>query len=329
MTYTIIGGDGKEYSLISADDIRKWVAENRLNAQSLVKAESDAEFRPLSIFPEFADVFAPHTPGTIAPPGSAAYVPSGDWATRDYELDIGDCVSRGWNLFKSDMGTLWGAFIIAFLVIMGASMVIGLITGFMVPKSLMAIVPFRLTFNVAAQALMALVQGPLFGGLFYVYLQRMRGRPAGAGDVFAGFQRAYAQLFLGNFAVVFIANLCLLPFNIVFYQKVMPIFDQMQQITPGSHPDFSQLLPAVVSILPIGGLCMLPMLYLTVAWQFTLPLIIDKQMDFWDAMKAGLKRVNRHWFHVFGFTVVMGLINLLYWSYLHRAADPRHDHVRV
>ena len=59
MTYTIIGGDGKEYGFITPEDIRKWVAENRLNAQSLVKSEGDAEFRPLSTFPEFANVFAP------------------------------------------------------------------------------------------------------------------------------------------------------------------------------------------------------------------------------------------------------------------------------
>jgi hypothetical protein len=55
--YTIIGGDGKEYGPISGGDLRKWISEERLNAQSLAKAESDAEFRPLAAFPEFADVF--------------------------------------------------------------------------------------------------------------------------------------------------------------------------------------------------------------------------------------------------------------------------------
>ncbi|MGH7991618.1 MAG: DUF4339 domain-containing protein, partial [Limisphaerales bacterium] len=55
--YIIIGGDQKEYGPITGNDVRKWIAEGRLNAQSLMKAESDAEFRPLSAFPEFADVF--------------------------------------------------------------------------------------------------------------------------------------------------------------------------------------------------------------------------------------------------------------------------------
>jgi hypothetical protein len=67
-TYTIIGGDGKQYGPISADEMRKWVAEGRLNAQSLAKAESDAEFRTLATFPEFADVFGAGVQLPSAPP---------------------------------------------------------------------------------------------------------------------------------------------------------------------------------------------------------------------------------------------------------------------
>jgi len=69
--YTIIGGDGKEYGYVSGEDLRKWIAEGRLNAQSLAKAESDAEFRPLSAFPEFATVFgggATRSAPSAAPP---------------------------------------------------------------------------------------------------------------------------------------------------------------------------------------------------------------------------------------------------------------------
>jgi GYF domain 2 len=72
--YTIIGGDGKEYGPISEADLRKWISEGRLNAQSLAKAESDAEFRTLATFPEFAAVLgtaAPTIPGIAPVLGSA------------------------------------------------------------------------------------------------------------------------------------------------------------------------------------------------------------------------------------------------------------------
>jgi hypothetical protein len=56
--YKIIGGDQKEYGMVSAEDMRKWIAEGRLSAQTLAKAEGDEEFRPLGGFPEFVAALA-------------------------------------------------------------------------------------------------------------------------------------------------------------------------------------------------------------------------------------------------------------------------------
>jgi hypothetical protein len=72
--YVIIGGDGKEYGPVTGADLRRWISEERLNARSLVKAESDAEFRPLSTFPEFADLFeiAGRVSNASPPLGSAS-----------------------------------------------------------------------------------------------------------------------------------------------------------------------------------------------------------------------------------------------------------------
>ena len=81
-TYTIIGGDGKEYGSVLGEDLRKWIAEGRLNAQSLAKAEGDAEFRPLSAFPEFADAFAPPPEAPGAPPSAQPGIGTRDEALR-------------------------------------------------------------------------------------------------------------------------------------------------------------------------------------------------------------------------------------------------------
>jgi hypothetical protein len=83
-TYTIIGGDQKEYGSVTADDLRKWIADGRLNAQSLAKEESDTEFRPLSVFPEFADVLAA---GSAPPPPLTAPV-AGAGGGRDAALQL-------------------------------------------------------------------------------------------------------------------------------------------------------------------------------------------------------------------------------------------------
>ncbi len=67
MMYTIIGGDQKEYGTLSAEDMRKWIAEGRLNAQTLTKAEGDEAFRPLGGFPEFVDALAAAAAEPIQP----------------------------------------------------------------------------------------------------------------------------------------------------------------------------------------------------------------------------------------------------------------------
>jgi GYF domain 2 len=83
-TYTIIGGDQKEYGSVTSDDLRKWITDGRLNAQSLAKEENDTEWRPLSAFPEFADVLAT---GSAPPPPLAAPM-AGAGGGRDAALQL-------------------------------------------------------------------------------------------------------------------------------------------------------------------------------------------------------------------------------------------------
>jgi hypothetical protein len=59
--YKIIGADGKEYGPITAEQLRQWVAEGRVNAQTQVLAEGSADWQPLSQFPELAGAAAPST----------------------------------------------------------------------------------------------------------------------------------------------------------------------------------------------------------------------------------------------------------------------------
>jgi len=67
-TYTIIGADHKQYGSVTTENIGRWIAEGRLNAQSLLKAEGETEFRPLETFPEFADLLAANAAAALTPP---------------------------------------------------------------------------------------------------------------------------------------------------------------------------------------------------------------------------------------------------------------------
>ena len=58
-------------------------------------------------------------------------------------------------------------------------------------------------------------------------------------------------------------------------------------------------------------LCLLPGIYLSVAWTFALPLAMDKRMDFWPAMELSRKVVHRHWWPIFGLVLANVLLMLL------------------
>ena len=305
--YIIIGGDGKEYGPVTDADVRKWIAEGRLNVQSQAKAESDAEFRALAQFPEFAEAFTPAgAPAAMAPLPSAAEV-----LERDYELDLGRCISRGWELLKENFGIIFASFLVMILVEIACIGIFNVFTVGFVKNLLHAPIAFRIAWNYFSSAVLSLVLGPLMGGLFLVYLKTIRRQATSVGEVFAGFQKAYLQLFLGALVVSMIVGAFMLPFNFVWQVKAGPLLEQMQHMQndpAGLQKLLPQLLSAFTSALPVFFLCLLPTTFFTVCWQFTLPLIIDKQMHFGDAMKTSFNMVKKHWWQVFGLTVLVGLV---------------------
>jgi len=56
------------------------------------------------------------------------------------------------------------------------------------------------------------------------------------------------------------------------------------------------------------ALCVAPFIYLSVAWAFAEPLVIDKRLGFWEAMELSRKRVTQHWLTVFCLLLVTGIV---------------------
>lgn len=57
--YQVMGEDGQEYGPVSAEQIRKWVLEQRLERKSPVKPPEAKDWVFLESLPEFADLFQP------------------------------------------------------------------------------------------------------------------------------------------------------------------------------------------------------------------------------------------------------------------------------
>jgi len=76
MSYFIIGGDGKEYGPKPDSEVREWIAEGRLNAQSEIRRQSDANWTVLGDLPEFANDLFGATPSALQPLPPAPAAPA-------------------------------------------------------------------------------------------------------------------------------------------------------------------------------------------------------------------------------------------------------------
>jgi hypothetical protein len=281
--YKIIGADQKEYGPVTAEQLRQWVVEGRVNGQTSIWAEGATDWKPLSAFPEFATLLGAKPPVADVSASCAAQpgLPP-DIFTRDYDLDIGRCVSDGYNLLKNNFGIVFGGAAIF--------MVIELFLGGLAQIPLVGLV-----FTVGN----LIISGPLTGGVYFLFLKVIRRQPAEIGDVFAGFRQGFGQLLLGYLVVAILSGLSAVPGMAIMG---VPIFLMVRHHAVEAGP----LLVAILGFI----VAMIPAIYLGTCWMFSLPLIIDKQMEFWPAMSASRRMVAKHWWLVFGLMVVCGLINL-------------------
>ncbi len=267
--YKIIGDDGREYGPVNADQLRQWIREGRATAQTKAQAEGSADWKPISTFPEFSDVV-----GAPSSPVEASTFTT-QVTARNYEVDIGSCISRGWVLVKNHFWRLVGTTLLILLLVGGVGVALRFTINFALG------VPMRGYHGHPWEAIVAqwpgilanmlwnlVVSGPLLGGLYNYYLKLMRGQPAALGDAFAGFSSAFSPLLLAHVVSGVLTGLGFL-------------------------------------------CCILPGIYLGVAWKFTLPLVIDKRMGFWEAMELSRKTVTRQWWILFALFIVAGLISAL------------------
>lgn len=73
------------------------------------------------------------------------------------------------------------------------------------------------------------------------------------------------------------------------------------------------LVGLIVTLLVAVGtvFCIIPGIYLAVAWMMAIPLVADKKMEFWPAMEVSRKVMNAHWWSMFALVLLGVLVILL------------------
>lgn len=242
--YYIIGSDGKKYGPVKADEVRQWMAGGRANASTLVLVEGGTEWKPLSSFPEFAGAASTGQPPLTPPAAMNADALAAEVIALDYNVDIGACFGRAWDLLKQNFWLMVGATFLM-LVINAAIGSIPLLGGI-------------------ANLLLSFV---LWGGLDWMFVRLVRGERADLSDAFEGFKRSFVPLMLGGLVASLLYSL-----GCVF--------------------------------------CIAPGVYLFVSWMLFAPLLImETRLDFWPALELSRKVSGKHWWQLFGLTLVAVLVS--------------------
>ena len=105
--YKIIGGDGREYGPVTAEQIRQWVRENRANADTRACLEGTTAWKPLRDFPEFADLWGLGIPPAAAEPVTGSYGSERTPAQQVAGPAIGLLVTAGLGLVANLVGLIW------------------------------------------------------------------------------------------------------------------------------------------------------------------------------------------------------------------------------
>jgi hypothetical protein len=193
--YKIIGADQREYGPVPGEELRRWIAEGRANAQTKVQSAGGSDWKALSEFAEFADALAAKAAAATAPPKVSSTEGerlAAEIVARDYRVDLSDCFGRSWNLFKENFWLLVGAnaLILAIQIGLGTVPVVGYVVD-------------------------PLLGFVLAGGLDLLFLKRIRGESADVGTAFAGFTASFLPLMLASVIAYVLTGiglfLCILP----------------------------------------------------------------------------------------------------------------------
>ena len=167
--YTIIGGDGKEYGPVSAEQVRSWIARGRANLETKVKEVGGDTWKTVADFPE---IISPSS----AP--AAAMAEAGIFH-EVAKLDIISCYERSWGLLKAN-----------FWQLVGVSILMGMCYSVLIYSQYRGILFITPIFG-----------GALSGGLYYYFLRKVRGQSATLGDLFCGFTKPFLSLLVAGFLI--------------------------------------------------------------------------------------------------------------------------------
>ncbi len=283
---------GAQRGPIDDGEFERLVASGEITPETLVWRAGMAGWQPLrdvrgalvpaeAPVPPEAHVQAQSAPGptpapqpTIDPDAAFARI-----VAEGRRVSVFDSLRRGWDLVFAGPGESIGVSALVILTIIGAGLL-----------------------PCVGSIAQIVATGPLVGGWYLYFLKRMRGLPTEWGDAWAGFSSPMLAQLVLQYVVAFVANLVvMLPMIVAFF---FVIFGSIAATAADER-----MAPLVlVGLGGVGLVAIGAMIYLSLAFMFALPLIIDKQLPFWPAMKLSWRVAHQQFLPLLGLLLLCGLV---------------------
>jgi hypothetical protein len=271
--YSIIGGDSKTYGPVAADEVHRWIREGRADERTKVKEEGSTEWRELGTISAFFPALANVPPKISGRAGLNTVATEGS-------VHIGDCLRRGWQVYRQDPWRITGIIVIVF-----------------VAQFLLNSIPI-------AGALFAfLLNGPILGGVYFFCMQAIHGQTHGLQDVTSTIKERFLPCFLATTVSSLLAFAPLLVALIPAAGLFAASGVVMEELV--KHPN---LILGIGLPLLAGALAMF---YLLICWSFAVPIAACTNTDFWESLKLSWRGVRKNFWAYFGLLLALGLINLI------------------
>lgn len=193
-----------------------------------------------------------------------------------YEVKIGDYISRGYEIFKANMGAYIGYTVLYFLI----TTVINLIPFVNIISSLVISPCLVFGFHLVSRHISQENSLPTFNTFFngFGYL---------------------GKLIVITLITGIVILICFMPFLISVGVSVFALRDSSS----------TEILSAILAgPLPILGVGFLVMTYFGVSWTFSSMVAVFHNKESWAAMEISRKMVGKNWFMILLFLIVVGII---------------------
>ena len=159
-------------------------------------------------------------------------------------------------------------------------------------------------FMIGSAVPLGILMGPMMCGLHLTYFQLRRGEPIEFGTLFKGFE------YFGNSVVAALLQTIpviavVIPAYFLFYIGMFVSFAAM-----GDEPGPAGLIGVLLSFSLFFLIVMLVVVVLTIGFTFCYPLIVDRKMPGFDAVKLSFKAAMANFLGLLGMVILCSLLNI-------------------